>query len=119
MSAPDSALGGEPLNALGREIIEINRANGWNVCTPNDWRGDGIQSVYKLGAVLALIHSEVSEALEALRKNDRANFEEELADTLIRVLDCATGLGIDMDANVRAKLAKNRTRGFRHGGKAV
>lgn len=112
-------MSNEPLNALGQEIIEINRANGWNVCRPNDWVGAGIQSVYKLGCVLALIHSEVSEALEALRKNDRANFEEELADTLIRVLDCAAGLGIDMDATVQAKLEKNRQRGFRHGGKAV
>lgn len=103
-----------PLAELAAEINEINRANGWNVCTPDD-----AENVYKLGTVLALIHSEVSEALEAVRKGDRENFAEELADVLIRVLDCAGGLGIDLDAEVRAKLEKNRLRGYRHGGKAV
>lgn len=110
-----------PLNALGQEIIEINRANGWNVTVPTDWptHEDQEGEVYKLGTVLCLIHSEVSEALEALRHRDRMNFEEELADTLIRVLDCAAGLGIDMDKAVADKLDRNRQRGFRHGGKAV
>lgn len=69
--------------------------------------------------ILALIHSEASEALEAFRKDDRENFAEELADVLIRVLDCGGGLGIDLDATVAAKLEKNRSRGYKHGGKRV
>lgn len=102
------------LNSLAVEIIEINIANGWNVLKPEQW-----EDTYKVPAILALIHSETSEALEAFRKGDKANFSEELADTLIRVLDCAGGLGIDIDSAVAAKLAKNKTRGFRHGGKRV
>jgi len=102
------------LNALGAEILAVNAANGWNVTTPACWK-----DTYKVPAVLALIHSEVSEALEAFRKDDAANFREEMADTLIRVLDLSMGLGIDMDAEVSAKLAKNRTRGYRHGGNRV
>lgn len=74
---------------------------------------------YRVPAVLALIHSEVSEALEAFRKDDRDNFAEELADVVIRTLDCAGGLGIDLEKAVLAKLEKNRGRGFRHGGKRV
>lgn len=101
------------LNALAAEINTINRANGWKVVTPEEWDDD-----YKLGTILALIHSEVSEALEAIRHRDRDNFEEELADVLIRVLDVAGGLGIDIDAVVRAKLERNKGRGHRHGGKA-
>jgi len=99
---------------LGLEIIEINKANGWEVTTPDDWH-----DTYKIPGVLALIHSEVSEALEGFRANDKANFEEELADVIIRVLDCATGLDFDLDKAVNAKLKKNRERGFRHGGKRV
>lgn len=105
---------GTMLKTLGLEIIEINKANGWNVTTPDDW-GD----TYKVPGVLALIHSEVSEALEGFRGGDKANFEEELADVLIRVLDCATGLGLDLDTAVAAKLDKNRARSFRHGGKRL
>ena len=107
----------EPLNDLGHEIREINKANGWRVTTPSEW--DGEVHPREVPAILALVHSEVSEALEAFRNRDRANFEEELADVLIRVLDLAIGLGIDMDEAVAAKLAKNRARGFRHGGKVV
>lgn len=103
-----------PLNRLAGEILEINRANGWEQVLPRDWASD-----FVIPTKLSLIHSEVSEALEAFRADDRANFEEELADTLIRVLDTAAGLGIDMDKVVAAKLAKNRTRGHKHGGKRV
>jgi NTP pyrophosphatase (non-canonical NTP hydrolase) len=102
------------LNELGKEIIKVNTANGWNVTTPGDWR-----DTYKIPGVLALIHSEVSEALEAFRVDDKENFEEELADVLIRVLDCSTGLCFDIEAAVKAKLEKNRARGFHHGGKRV
>jgi len=100
------------LGELATTIREINRANGWNVTQPVDW-----SDPYKVPAILALIHSEVSEALEGFRKGDRANVGEELADVLIRILDCAPGLEIDLDREVAAKLEKNKTRGYRHGGK--
>lgn len=102
------------LSDLGREINEINRANGWAVVKPEEW-----SDPYKIPGILALVHSEVSEALEAFRKDDMANFGEEMADVLIRVLDCSHGLGIDLGAEVLAKIEKNRHRGHRHGGKKV
>lgn len=103
------------LNELGKEILAVNLQNGWDVSQPGDW----LQTEYKIPAKLALITSEVSEALEAYRKDDAANFVEELADTLIRILDLSAGLGLDMDSAVKAKLEKNKTRGYRHGGKRV
>ena len=99
---------------LAAEIREINRANGWRVLQPDEW-----EDHYKIPGILALIHSEVSEALEAFRNNDPKNFEEELADIIIRVLDCAGGLGFDLEAAVRLKMEKNRKRPFRHGGKRL
>ena len=104
----------EHLQRLSDDIREINRANGWNVTQASDW-----SDTYKVPAILALIHSEVSEALEAFRTDDEQNFMEEMADVLIRVLDCVGGFTSDFDAIVRAKLEKNRHRGHRHGGKRV
>lgn len=65
-------------------------------------------------AVLMLVVSELGEAAEAFRKNDRANFAEEIADTIIRLLDLACGYGIDLDAEVAKKAAFNAHRPIRH-----
>ena len=68
---------------------------------------------------MALVHTEVSEATEAVRHRDAENFREELADTIIRVASIAYGMGLDLEGAINLKLAKNRTRGLRHGGKSV
>ena len=76
----------------------------------------------------ANLHGEVSEFWEAYRKGeldamcDKAETgltcaEEELADIIIRALDTAQRLGIDIERAILAKHAYNTRREFRHGGK--
>lgn len=66
--------------------------------------------------VLALIHSEVSEALEADRNDEGIDsYSEELADIVIRVLDHAEAEDIDIQAAVEEKMAENETREYKHG----
>lgn len=102
------------IKELEQEINTINKDNGWKVCVPEDWEQE-----YKIPAIIALIQSEASEALEGFRNGDKENFVEELADVIIRVLDCTAGLEVDITTALLAKLEKNRQRGFRHGGKRV
>jgi len=68
---------------------------------------------------LCLIHSEVSEAMEADRARDpvssKTDVGEELADIVIRVLDLAEYLEIDLEAEVEKKHEVNKTRSIRHG----
>lgn len=64
---------------------------------------------------LMLIVTEASEAMEAYRGNNKANFSEEIADILIRVLDLCGWLEIDIQLEVLAKMQKNFDRPFRHG----
>ena len=78
---------------------------------------------------LALIHSEVSEALEAYRErgakeifhrlsdNKPEGFVYELADILIRVGDLAEHLGLNLDVAVQKKMEFNKKRAYRHGNK--
>lgn len=76
---------------------------------------------------LALIHSEISEALEAYRdgkmetythENGKPDgFEVELADAVIRIADLCGYLNIDLESAILRKAAYNSTRQFRHGGK--
>lgn len=71
---------------------------------------------------LALVHSEVSETLEAVRKEkgERAVVEE-MADTIIRILDLYQGMydrgwvSSDMDEVMDAKMRYNTTRPQKHG----
>jgi len=102
------------LNYIAKEVNEINKSKGWNVLTEDDWN-----DTYKIPAVLALVTTETSEAVEAFRKNDYENFKEEIADQIIRLLDICGGLKIDIDKEIRNKLEKNKLRSHRHGGKRV
>jgi len=76
---------------------------------------------------LALIHSEVSEALEAVRNNNPPSdhipemdgFTEELADVVIRVMDLAASRNINLWKAILLKHAYNLERSVLHGGKAI
>lgn len=78
------------------------------------------------GTLIALMHSELSEALEALRHDNPpddkipefSGVEAELADVVIRIMDYAEAKGFRVAEAIVAKAAYNKTRPFRHGGKA-
>ena len=79
---------------------------------------------------IALLHSELSEALEEFRNgrgpnetylvNDKPEgFPIELADVAIRLFDLCGALGIDLALAIEAKMLYNANRPHRHGGKRV
>lgn len=100
-----------------------------------------------LGEMIALMHSELSEALEADREDNymipekgesdiatinqqddedfksmyagfvKGNFEEEMADIVIRVMDLCAWKGIDLEQHILAKMRFNSMRKKYHGKK--
>lgn len=82
------------------------------------------------GEIVALIHSEVSEALEDYRNGlepDKMTYEgqkpcgipSEMADIVIRVMDACEFYGIDLEAAIYLKHEYNKTRPYKHGGKVI
>lgn len=93
------------INKLCKEAFETAQSKGWH-------DEDKPTAVW-----LALIHSEVSEALEADRKGDYENFVEELADICIRTFDLAGLMDIDLQQAILDKMEYNKTRPIMHGKK--
>lgn len=116
------------VNEIAREMYEIARDHGFHSDSPIPGSGEK-PTVDRLGKFVSNLHGEISEFWEAARKGkldepcDKEGCEltcgeEELADLVIRAMDCAVVLGVDLGAAIRKKSEYNRSRPFMHGKKA-
>ena len=113
------------LNEWAKEFHEVSKSKGfWDPYPTRELR------IASIPEKLCLIHSEVSEALEDYRKGldptkkiyegkKICGFGSELADILIRTMELAEALGIDIQSIVEEKNEYNKTRSHRNGGKLV
>jgi NTP pyrophosphatase (non-canonical NTP hydrolase) len=127
------SYGNKSLDDMAVDVRKVNIEHGWR---------DGTNT---FGDYIALLHSELSEALEAYRDHrlEDATAEpcavtatgkgvctehglpkpegvgSEFADVLIRLLDTCDVYGIDLEAEYRRKLEYNKTRPYQHGGRTL
>lgn len=74
------------------------------------------------GELIALMHSELSEALEALRHNNPqsnkitefSSLEEEMADLMIRIGDYCEAKKLRIEEAIKAKMEYNKSRPYKH-----
>jgi len=117
----------EGLNETAYQIFQNNKEKGF-------WDNER-----NVGELLMLVTSELGEAMEAHRKGKftknedwelyqkkynsnevfklkiKDTFEDEIADSIIRLLDMCGGLGINIESHIVAKLEYNKSRPRLHG----
>lgn len=108
-----------------KELIRAWRAFSEETFATNNAKGFGMPegaNIHWDGNQIALMHGELSEAHEGLRKNlmddkltHRNAVEVELADVVIRIMNYAKERNLDVAGAIVEKAAFNRTRPHMHG----
>ena len=116
------------ITTVSCDVHRVNVANGWWMDREAIIRLHANGQHQVILAALALVVSEVAEAMEAIRKHEadtwtdtttKDTFARELAGATVRIMDLAAWTGVDLGEAIRAELEANKARGHRHGGKAA
>lgn len=112
----DMAKEKQGINDFANEVHDNAVAHGW-------W-----EEKRPFGEIIALCHSELSEALEAYRNREDMvwmngdkpdGIAVEMCDCIIRILDYLAEEEVDIEYVLKLKHEYNKSREYKHGGKVI
>jgi hypothetical protein len=104
---------------------EKDRNNGEMIALMHSELSEALEPLLEPLSIV-LMHRDLSKVLESLREStvkksekipDFSQVEEEFADVIIRIMDTAKVRGYDIPGAILAKMKYNDTRPYKHGGK--
>ena len=119
----------QAFSRASKGAYQVNVSNGW-WGDRNAIMGSKLPGAVAIVATgcLGLVGTEVSEAIEAVRKHDPATWSDaktkdtlvrELAGTIVRCMDLAERFDLPLAEAIVEEIKVNAERGYRHGGKAA
>ena len=123
------------LNDFCKEVFEANKLKGFDVSRQNigqtlmlivselsealeahrKGRNASLEGFYNGLNYMMDIHPEVERFKSSFITYIKDSFEDEIADSFIRLMDLVGGLGIDIDTHIELKRRYNATREHKHG----
>ena len=114
----------DAMNRVASRLYQVSANHGFH---DGEVKGFQTATTERVAIFIANLHGECSELWEAARKDalyetcdkgiDLTNAEEEIADIVIRAMDTAHALGIQIGDAVAKKTAYNKLRPHKHGKK--
>lgn len=108
---------------LAEELSDIairllDAAEGYNIdLVDTEWRMDSLYDTIPIA--LCAINLDISKALEAFRNHNKDSFARKFRRILSTLLGVAQKHNINLEAEIIKKHEHNKTRSYRHGGKAA
>jgi NTP pyrophosphatase (non-canonical NTP hydrolase) len=102
------------INDLQKQVHKTATEKGFWESLLEEYPDEVKEAFY--GQKIALCHTELTEALEALREGEsKERIGEEFGDCVIRILDLCEKLGVDLERCILDKKAINQKRPHKHG----